>query len=309
MIDDYFQILHVNVPNEERLDEPLGSKTKFWFEGASEKSGTISKQLWKLARADTFEDISEKLAAELGYLLGIPVARVELAECEGTRGSFTTSFLAKGDRLVHGNEILYLFDPSYPRSATYSDAQKHTVEAVLDALDRLNVAPWADWDASGIGTSRASDLFVGYLLFDAWIGNTDRHHENWGVVQRGSARYLAPSYDHASSLGRIEPLNRIQLRLKGNDPRCTVAGYARGARSAFYAPNGAKTHPVEAFIQAERMRPVTAAYWRRKLDSIDTDAIEKLIERVPSVLWSTSHVTFVKRLVDVNLERIQSTHV
>jgi hypothetical protein len=23
-------------------------------------------------------------------------------------------------------------------------------------------------------------IFVGYLLFDALIGNTDRHHDNWG---------------------------------------------------------------------------------------------------------------------------------
>ena len=30
----------------------------------------------------------------------------------------------------------------------------------------------------------ARDLFVGYLLLDAWIGNGDRHHENWGFIRR-----------------------------------------------------------------------------------------------------------------------------
>ena len=27
------------------------------------------------------------------------------------------------------------------------------------------------------------DLFVGYLLLDSLIGNTDRHHENWAILQ------------------------------------------------------------------------------------------------------------------------------
>jgi hypothetical protein len=38
------------------------------------------------------------------------------------------------------------------------------------------------------------------------IGNTDRHHENWGILielQRNHWRVnVAPSFDHASSLGR-----------------------------------------------------------------------------------------------------------
>ena len=37
------------------------------------------------------------------------------------------------------------------------------------------------------GIVSALDVFVGYLLLDAWIGNTDRHHENWGFVLVGEA--------------------------------------------------------------------------------------------------------------------------
>lgn len=29
------------------------------------------------------------------------------------------------------------------------------------------------------------------VVFDAWIGNMDRHHENWAVTQTGIARQLA----------------------------------------------------------------------------------------------------------------------
>ena len=47
----------------------------------------------------------------------------------------------------------------------------------------------------------AWEVFVGYLVLDALIGNTDRHEENWAVIVSESGRYLAPTFDHASSLG------------------------------------------------------------------------------------------------------------
>jgi hypothetical protein len=37
------------------------------------------------------------------------------------------------------------------------------------------------------GIQKAVDVFVGYLLLDAWIGNGDRHHENWGIVRMKTA--------------------------------------------------------------------------------------------------------------------------
>ena len=58
------------------------------------------------------------------------------------------------------------------------------------------------------------DMFVGYLMLDALIGNTDRHHENWGIMTgRGRPQVLAPTYDHASSLGRELSDQKRQARM------------------------------------------------------------------------------------------------
>ena len=309
MLEKPFQVQRLTVSKEKRIDEYLGSKTKFWFERVTETSERTSKWLWKQARSNTIEDVTEKLAAHLANLLGIPAALVELAECDGSRGSITESFLREGDGLVHGNEVLALLDNSYVGEARYH-AHQHTVEAALDALDRLSVASWPDWDAGLPSISCASDLFLGYLLFDAWIGNTDRHHENWAIVQRGSARYLTPSFDHASSLGPIEPLAKINLRLTGKDPRCTVKTYVDRTRSAFYASGVRRPiHPVYAFLNAEKLRPIAAAYWRAKLDAICPSYVDSLSSRMPIDLWSQSHVAFCKRLLETNLSRIRSAHV
>ena len=45
-----------------------------------------------------------------------------------------------------------------------------------------------------------------YIVLDALIGNTDRHHENWALLRKKInnkwSGQTSPSFDHASSLGR-----------------------------------------------------------------------------------------------------------
>ncbi len=78
----------------------------------------------------------------------------------------------------------------------------------------------------------ARDVFVGYLMFDAWIANQDRHHENWGLVVTLETTHLAPSYDHASSLGSGETDTDREDRLSPSDKRRSVERYVERAVSA-----------------------------------------------------------------------------
>ena len=73
----------------------------------------------------------------------------------------------------------------------------HSLDNIFQAA-----APCLPWDAAaGLG---AVDMFCGYLVLDAWVGNQDRHDQNWAALRQTSApgaMRLASSYDHASSLG------------------------------------------------------------------------------------------------------------
>lgn len=66
----------------------------------------------------------------------------------------------------------------------------YDLESIATVLD-----PYEGWSA---GLS-AFDCFAGLLVFDALVGNTDRHHENWAIVE--DTGLLAPSFDHGASLG------------------------------------------------------------------------------------------------------------
>lgn len=280
-----------------REDEYLGTKFKFWWVVAGER-----RVLFKRGRAN--EDWSEKVATEIAHALGLPAAEVHLASLEGSPGIVSPSFLEPGDQLFHGNELLLQVRPGYRSGRRYHVAE-HTVEAVFEALVAVRArphpaypAPWPSFDAA--------DQFVGYLLLDALVANTDRHHENWGVVQRGADRFLAPTYDHASSLGRNEPSARIARRLDGPDPRVTVETFVKKGRSAFYDPD-ADRRPLgtlEAFGRAARRRPEAAEYWARRLKLLDGAALAPILSRVPVERISDLSRRFAARILDCNRTRI-----
>jgi hypothetical protein len=84
----------------------------------------------------------------------------------------------------------------------------------------------------------AVGVFIGYLLLDAWIENTDRHHENWGIIVSPDTQAqptLAPTFDHASSMGSHETDETRSARLETRDRGYSVDAYVEKADSALYA--------------------------------------------------------------------------
>jgi hypothetical protein len=157
------------------------------------------------------------LACEIaGDLFGLPHASVELASFDDQPAILTKFFPRPNEQLMHGSELLLERDANYP-SQVIRRVRKHTLDAVLEVLGRVECPAVKKLPAE---IQSAADLFCGYIVFDLLIGNTDRHHQNWGVLVKrveGSARTLtlAPTYDHSSSLGRelqkFEPKVRKDL--------------------------------------------------------------------------------------------------
>src|SRR5205085_2657808 len=85
------------------LIEQMGSKPKFWYSPKNELQG---RWLYKAARSGTGDDWSEKIAAELATLLGLPCAQVELGTYLQARGSISRKFHTEETSLAHGNEML-----------------------------------------------------------------------------------------------------------------------------------------------------------------------------------------------------------
>lgn len=287
--------------------EPMGSKEKSWLlDVATERAFLL-----KYSRKNTGEHWSEKVAAEVAALLGVPHAPVDLGVRGGRMASLSYSFLQPKEALIHGNELLSEIDPEYPAQQNYR-VKEHTLDAIRSALEAHAVRPPTTveppHDLSAFG------WFVGYLMLDALVGNTDRHHENWGVVtvSAGEARrlVLAPSYDHASSLGReLRDEKRAHL-LSTRDSRSNVAAYARGARSAIYPKaaergTGKALTCVEAFRAACQLDRRASSWWHERLVALDPERLTDVVRRVPTSIISEPATKVATALLLHNLDELK----
>lgn len=287
----------------------MGSKAKFWFDHP--ELGTC---LFKEARLRTGEDWSEKVAAELAELMELPHARYELAVSEGARGVITPRLTQESEELVHGNELLIELDPTYGQEPTQYRTPAHTVSSVARALrESGNQADLpAGWNLPD-GIEDAVGLLCGYLLLDALIGNTDRHHENWALIRsagKGKQRRfrVAPTFDHASSLGRNEPLKRVRERLVTNDQNFTVEAYAARARSALFssADDSVPLAPIEAFSEVAKLDPKAARAWCERVQRVTDEGVDRILQQVPEARMPLPYKEFVIRMLRFNRQEILS---
>lgn len=244
----------------------------------------------------TGEDWAEKLAAEIAHALGVPAAHVELARRHGTPGIISAD-VSEGAHLVLGNEVLHGRNPDYPRSKG-GEVPGYTYEAIADALTARGVAPPQEAEpALGV-----LGVFTGYLLLDALIGNQDRHHENWAVLSGGDVDRLAPSFDHASSLGfQLTDTDR-QGRCESPDQRRTPEAWARRARCR---PMESRPGLVELALGALRTLPAEVArHYREKLEALSVTTVGTLISRIPAARMSQPARIFVRRVVVENRKRL-----
>ena len=274
-------------------DEQLGSKRKFWY--------TQDDELWlfKESRDGTGEDWAEKLAYEVATSISIPAATVELAALNGRRGSTSRSFMPENTALVHGNEILANRILGYDREKKLRQSD-HTFENIVSAIRQLS-------DDANVET--LLEQLAGYLVLDALICNTDRHHENWGILFHSqvqldtgqvaiSYKTIAPSFDHASSLGReLRDERRLQIIQEKR-----IEDYIRRGRGGIYLrstdPHGA--NPMHLIDVANRFFP---SYFRPALKQVaqtPSDRLTGLADRVPDERISNTGRDFVRALLTMS---------
>jgi hypothetical protein len=277
----------------------MGTKYKFWY-----RHPDLGKCLFKKARPQTGEDWAEKLAAEFASKLELPHVNYELAIFNEEPGCICQSMLPPNAMLLHGNEILSTLVASYPKSESYG-VRQHTLDLIIQAIDILDVHPPYNWTLPA-GINTAVDTFIGYLMLDTWIGNSDRHHENWGFIYLGNRFYLAPSYDHGSSLGRELQDAKRSAMISNN----TLQNYIERSRSAMYSNvNDQKALlNLEVFRVAANLFPLSARVWLQKLAQFSCNDIEKVLLKVPESRLSPIARQFTSQILLKNQIRLLNLH-
>jgi hypothetical protein len=289
-MSDESSILEID-PTWRRGIEDMGSKPKFWFRYQDEM------WLFKQARENTGEHWAEKVASEIAELMGLPTHQTRISNYEGNVGCAVRSFLKPNQTLVHGNELLAGAIEGYDK-LKHRGQSDHHFENIVKALEhRFTVSDVR---------KKVSLRFVGYLMLDALVGNTDRHHENWGVIQTFTLGEvtedlkltlsvktgLAPTFDHASSLGR-ELVDEARQRLL--DDRDAMRRYIRKGTGGIFRDVSEKKGmaPIALAEMVGQNYPNLLEPWKKRIQELDEDFALPLLAEIPQNYMSSVAKDFV----------------
>lgn len=284
--------------------EQLGTKYKFWYRDVFGR-----RCLFKEGRPGTGENWAEKVCCELCTLFGIPHGHYELAVWKNHKGVVTSMFVPEGGRLVFGNELLARFVPDYD-GARRVRAPKHTLSRVMAVMLGVGGVEMPPGFNPPMEIKGVAGVFLGYLMLDALVGNQDRHDENWGLILLpGNRIILAPTFDHASSLGRNERDQERIERLTTNDQGRSVERYVERARSALYGWSGERPlTTLEAFEEAARLPGLQEAkgYWLSQLEAARIADFRLILDNIPPTEISGPAKAFALKMLEINRERLLS---
>ncbi len=241
-----FRTLDVSEWEADELVVAPGRRGKDWLIDPE----TREYGLFKLPHYHVAEAAAEKVAAELGVVLGVPTARTDLVLRNGQRGIISYKFLQKEESLVDGGDLIIGMWPEYERTR----GKEHSFQLVEQVL-----APYG-----------LVESMIQLIVLDGVIGNSDRHQDNWSVIVSSSgARHLAPSYDHGSSLGGHIADEEIELYLESE----RLAHYvARGKSRVGWREEGVTRH----LRHPELIQRLAARY---------PGAINEAMAKVSSARW------------------------
>lgn len=282
--------------------ESLGTKRKFWH------TYDNTRTLFKIGRPGTGENWAEKIACELARLMGLPHAEYELARFGETCGINSPSFLKPDVHdLIQGNILLFEKIPNYPDNSEggFYGLKDYQLSRVLELISKSDFALPLGYHKNQV-IQCAVDVFIGYIVFDCWIANQDRHHENWGIIydKTNDQRYLAPTYDHASSLACRMSITECTERLNTNDCYRSVAHFAAKAKSPFFSESGEKLKTLQCVAYIMQKYPEVCGFWINQIQRISEQGIQDVFEHMPADWMKTENKQLVMKLLKENKKRL-----
>lgn len=223
---------------------------------------------------------SEVIASRIGALCGFNVLRYDVAvintEQEQLIGCISKSLFVEGQEdMISGYNLIVQYTPDF--CERYKERGYHSLPLILDTLKAHDIA-------------HVFDSVLDMWLFDAIIGNGDRHSENWAVIRdkrpdsqgKDWSVWLAPIYDSGSSLGRELTEERIVQHL--NNPEqmmryigrstADIAVKAGGGRSVFeYLPSFIKQYHDRLIPRFHQLMQTKSEELRSVIFDVDRDIV------------------------------------
>jgi HipA-like C-terminal domain len=116
-----------------------------------------------------YEFWSEVIAYQLGNSLGLDVLRYDAAVHDNEMGCISPLMIdQEKEQLVEIGRYMTVLNPGFNPADRKTHAE-YSFEFLIETLEHFNQTEYLD-------------VFLKTMLFDALIGNSDRHQENWAFI-------------------------------------------------------------------------------------------------------------------------------
>lgn len=217
---------------------------------------------------NTSESCSEKMSYEIAKVLEYPCAKIELARDEnGTLGILNYIFVDQ-KTATHIDAVVYLKENILPRSEFY------TLSNIKNKLDELD--------------KKLFPSFIRIMIFDALIGEQDRHEENWGIEKTSKGYSISPLYDNGCSL--LKEFKNATLADKYYRKIKDFDAYIKKSKTYIYKENHLDKYKHFELIEYLRKEyPQIVIKELKKLSKLTDKKIIKIVNKMPDELLTNMH--------------------
>lgn len=221
------------------------------------------------------EACSEKLSYEIAKILGYECAHIELALDENDTLGILNYLFVDIHKEEHIDAIAYIKKTNAIRSQFY------TLENIKKCLDMLN-----------------TNLFYQFLkimLFDALVGEQDRHEENWGIIRKNGEYKLSPLYDNGCNL--LREFYKEENAKKYYSGQKNFDTYIKRSKTLIYKKDGSKHKHFELIEDLYKMYPEQIRKEIVNLEKLTNLKIENIVNKIPDNIITTKHKEYIIRYI------------
>ncbi|HDR4614606.1 TPA: HipA domain-containing protein [Bacillus cereus] len=255
----------------EEMGPGVGDRQKEWIRDPETKRIAM----FKIPREGRGEHWAEKLCSEVARVINFPCAEVELATRGGKIGCLSYYFVNREDGFSHydGGKF-FPFDYDEETNLGYNIQLIYQVLSPYDLFEEF--------------------LFI--VVFDALVGNGDRHQDNWGITRHDKRDeiFISPLYDNSACLGREVSLEKVKEYL------CSNSQFLRYIFRSQAKIGWRETRKEKHFALVKELIalfPHKMSELIKQSESLTDGIVEEIVGKLPNEVVSDEYKLFIMKYI------------
>lgn len=247
-----------------------GTREKYWLIHPE----TEQHFLFKIPKENTGEAWAEKIASEVGKAMGLSTMDVNLAKRDSTIAVLAANFINKQEELYEGGDLFF---------------------TVANDFDRYNLNHYHFFNIIKVLSEFQLDRdFIKIPIFDAFIGNQDRHCDNWGIIYSKNRYKMAPIYDSGASLGFQLKEERINLMFKNPN---MFRAFSNRSYSLIGLPDKKKPRFLDLLTVIKQSYPSEVQEAIHLINKVNENLLQGIMDSIPEEVMNITYKIWVKKLL------------